>query len=82
MFLVMLKPVAVLETFFGVVVGRIAVIGFDEARHFLVFLWPQLVLRHTTRYLSSCPLQKLIPRAFTYSTPSKTPQFLPAVFAD
>ena len=36
-FLVMLKPVAVLETFFGVVAGRIAVIGFDEGLHFLVF---------------------------------------------
>ena len=33
----MLKPVAVLETFFGVVAGRIAVIGFDEGLHFLVF---------------------------------------------
>ena len=37
-FLVMLEPVAVLETFFGVVAGRIAVMGFDEGLHFLVFL--------------------------------------------
>ena len=37
-FFVMLEPVAVLETFFGVVAGRIAVIGFDEGLHFLVFL--------------------------------------------
>ena len=37
-FLVMFKPVAVLETFFGVVAGRIAVMGFDEGHHFLVFL--------------------------------------------
>ena len=37
-FLVMLEPVGVLETFFGVVAGRIAVIGFDEGLHFLVFL--------------------------------------------
>jgi len=34
----MLEPVAVLETFFGVVSGRIAVIGFDEGLHSLVFL--------------------------------------------
>ena len=34
----MLEPVAVLETIFGVVAGRIAVIGFDEGLHFLVFL--------------------------------------------
>ena len=27
----MIEPVAVLETFFGVVAGRIAVMGFDEA---------------------------------------------------
>jgi len=37
-FLVMLEPVAVLETYFGVVAGRIAVMGFDEGLHFLVFL--------------------------------------------
>ena len=37
-FLVMLEPVAVVEAFFGVVAGRIAVIGFDEGLHFLVFL--------------------------------------------
>ena len=37
-FFVMLEPVAVLETFFGVVAGRIAVIGFDEGLYFLVFL--------------------------------------------
>ena len=37
-FLVMLEPVAVLETFFGVVAGRIAVIGFYESLYFLVFL--------------------------------------------
>ena len=37
-FLVMLEPVAVLETFIGVVAGRIAVMGFDEGLHFLVFL--------------------------------------------
>ena len=37
-FLVVLEPVAVLETFFGVVAGRIAVMGFDEGLHFLVFL--------------------------------------------
>ena len=43
----MLEPVAVFETFFGVVAGRIAVIGFDEGLHFLVFLYLQLVLRHT-----------------------------------
>ena len=30
-FLVVLEPAAVLETFFGVVAGRIAVIGFQEA---------------------------------------------------
>ncbi len=34
----MLEPVAVLEAFFGVVAGRIAVIGFDEGRHFPVLL--------------------------------------------
>ena len=45
-FFVMLEPVEVLETFFGVVAGRIAVIGFDEGLHFLVFLKPQLVLSH------------------------------------
>ena len=45
----MLEPVAVLETFFGVVAGRVAVIGFDEGLHFLVFLKPQLVLRHTAQ---------------------------------
>ena len=32
----MLEPVAVLETFFGVVAGRIAVIGPDEGLHILV----------------------------------------------
>ena len=37
-FLVMLEPVAVLETFFGVVTGRIPMIGLDEGLHFLVFL--------------------------------------------
>lgn len=37
-FFVVLEPVAVLETFFGVVAGRIALIGFDEGLHFLVFL--------------------------------------------
>ena len=37
-FFVMLEPVAVLETFFGVVAGRIAMIGFDESLHFLAFL--------------------------------------------
>ena len=37
-FLVMLEPVAVLETFFWVVAGRIAVIGFDKVLHLLVFL--------------------------------------------
>ena len=37
-FFVVLKPVAVLETFFGVVAGRIAVMGFDEGLHLLVFL--------------------------------------------
>ena len=37
-FLVMLKPVAVLETFFGVVAGWVAVICFDEGRHFPVLL--------------------------------------------
>ncbi len=34
----MLEPVAVLESFFGVVAGWVAVICFDEGRHFLVFL--------------------------------------------
>ena len=37
-FLVMLEPVAVLETFFGVVAGRIAVMSFVEVLHVLVFL--------------------------------------------
>ena len=37
-FFVMFEPVAVLETFFRVVAGRIAVIGLDEGFHFLVFL--------------------------------------------
>ena len=37
-FFVMLEPVAVLETFFGVVAGRIAVMGFNEGLHSLVFL--------------------------------------------
>ncbi len=37
-FLVMLEPVAVLETFFGVVAGRIPMIGLDEGLHFLIFL--------------------------------------------
>lgn len=37
-FFVMLEPVAVLETFCGVVAGRVAVICFDEGLHFLVFL--------------------------------------------
>lgn len=34
----MLEPVVVLETFFGVVAGRIPMIGFDEGLHSLVFL--------------------------------------------
>lgn len=34
----MLEPVAVLEAFFGVVAGGVAVVGFDEGLHFLVFL--------------------------------------------
>lgn len=34
----MLEPVAVLETFFGVVAGRIPMVGFDEVPHFMVFL--------------------------------------------
>lgn len=34
----MLEPVAVLKAFFGVVAGRVAVMGFDEDFHFLVFL--------------------------------------------
>ena len=34
----MLEPVAVLETFFGVVAGGVAVMGFDEGVHFLVSL--------------------------------------------
>ena len=34
----MFEPVAVLETFFGIVAGRIAVIGLDEGLLFLVFL--------------------------------------------
>ena len=38
MFFVMLEPVAVLETLFGVVARRIAVMGFGEGRHLLVFL--------------------------------------------
>ena len=42
----MLEPVAVLEAFFGVVAGRIAVMGFDEGLHFLVFLKPEFVLGH------------------------------------
>ena len=29
------------------VAGRIAVIGFDEGFHFLVFLEPAVILRHT-----------------------------------
>ena len=33
----MLEPVAVLETLFGVVAGRIAMIGLDEGLHFLYF---------------------------------------------
>ena len=37
-FFVMLNPATVLETFFGVVAGRVAVIGFDEGLHFMVFL--------------------------------------------
>ena len=37
-FFVMLEPVEVFETFFGVVAGRIAMMGFDEGLHFLVFL--------------------------------------------
>ena len=36
--LVVLEPVAVLKAFFGVVAGRVAVMGFDEDFHFLVFL--------------------------------------------
>ena len=36
-FLVMLNPVAVLEAFFGVVAGGIAMIGFYEGLHLLVF---------------------------------------------
>ena len=32
----MLEPVAVLETYFGVVAGRIAMIGSDEGLHVLV----------------------------------------------
>ena len=42
----MLEPVAVLEAFFGVVAGGIAVVGFDEGLHFLVFLSPEFVLGH------------------------------------
>ena len=34
----MFNLVAVLETFFGVVAGRIAVIGFYEGLHIMVFL--------------------------------------------
>ena len=37
-FLIMLEPVAVLKAFFEVVAGGIAVMGFDEGLHFLVFL--------------------------------------------
>ena len=37
-FLVMLEPVAVLETFLGVVAGRIPMIGLNEVLHFLVIL--------------------------------------------
>lgn len=37
-FFVVLEPVAVLETFFGVVAGRIPMIGFDESLFFLVLL--------------------------------------------
>lgn len=40
------KPVAVLEALFGVVAGGIAVVGFDEGLHFLVFLSPEFVLGH------------------------------------
>ena len=34
----MLEPVAIFEAFFGVVAGRIAVMGFYEGLHFLIFL--------------------------------------------
>ena len=34
----MLEPVAVLETFFWIVVGRIPMISFVEVLHVLVFL--------------------------------------------
>lgn len=37
-FLVMLEPVAILETFFGLVARRNKMIGLDEALHFPVFL--------------------------------------------
>lgn len=37
-FFVVLEPVAVLEALFGVVAGGVAVVGFDEGFHFLVFL--------------------------------------------
>lgn len=33
----MLEPVAIHEKIFRVVAGRIAVIGFDEGLHFLIF---------------------------------------------
>ena len=36
-FLVVFDPVAVFETFFGVVAGRIAVMGFDKGFHVLIF---------------------------------------------
>ena len=48
-FFVMLEPVTVHEAFFGVVAGGVAVMGFDEGLHFLVFLQPEFVLRHTAQ---------------------------------
>ena len=45
-FLVMPEPVAVLEAFFGIVAGRIPVMGFDEVLHFLIFRYPHFFMCH------------------------------------
>ena len=47
-FLVMLEPVAVFETFFGVMAGRIAVIGFLEELHLFISFNPEVLQRHNT----------------------------------
>ena len=45
----MFEPVVILEAFLRVMLGRVSLIGLNETLHFVVFLQPSLILRHTLK---------------------------------